>query len=409
MDTTIEGDFSVLLNFPSKENSLKFFGCTRNCHYCNWKTTVDFNSYLFDFEKFQEILNIVSASTITISGGGDPLFEHESSHRILMKIVDMIRSSNKKIRLITREVDTLASNYELLLKIDYLSISFDSKSYKQFLKRRISFKNFLASNRIEFSVVLPPEKNVQNFIDIIESSFKLPMVFRENSNSIFKIEPFSLSTRSINKIVLNKTCTSGKYFDGKRLYNGTIKFESLADTVDKILNLPNTVIIGGVAYQHLKGGFPFEPSDIDVVYEVEDIVLDNQTYYSLLLERLKTDFPDHNFELSTFDKKEKALYIKAKPKNRIGKPLHIIIVESKEVFLSNRQLDVFSIYIEKSSNVIEVKEFVEGSKENFLNGNFKVVNKELIDRSSYAFGFWLKKCQKYNRAFPTSISFAEEA
>ena len=101
-------------------------GCPFQCEYCNWKSHSLITT--FDWPSLQDVENFLKdfkGDKVTISGGGEPLFNYGKDSP-LNEILKTIKSLGFKTEIITRDYATAIDNIDAgNLKIDSLSISFD--------------------------------------------------------------------------------------------------------------------------------------------------------------------------------------------------------------------------------------------------------------------------------------------
>lgn len=118
------------------------YGCSFKCHYCIWSNhkMIDnkSTSSIFDFNLLRKLIESKKFhKQVSISGGGDPLFNHKKDsdqRRLLLKIIEMLRKNDNTISLHTRfrDIDSL-----ILENIDQIVTSYDDlheNGYKKFLQ-----------------------------------------------------------------------------------------------------------------------------------------------------------------------------------------------------------------------------------------------------------------------------------
>lgn len=113
---------SIFLNFSKNGH-----GCRNSCPFCYWKNNAIFkeNSQIIPSDAdIDDFLKYARRRTVTISGGGDPLWNFEKNKGHLYRIIDKLHSSGRTVELITRDYITLISHIdEISNMFDYFSFS----------------------------------------------------------------------------------------------------------------------------------------------------------------------------------------------------------------------------------------------------------------------------------------------
>ena len=101
---------SIILNFSENGNH----GCRFNCSFCSWKTQPDHKMLLKP--TFEDVDRLIEkspkAKSITISGGGDPLYNYEKNREYLLSLISYIKSKGLAVEIITREFDVVKNNLD---------------------------------------------------------------------------------------------------------------------------------------------------------------------------------------------------------------------------------------------------------------------------------------------------------
>ena len=129
-------NISVILNF----------GCKFNCWYCVWKGhDLESVSTLTDWDKLESFLyNNRDKGKVSISGGGDPLYQYDLHNDWWMKFFSIVEKLNLLVDIHTREKfinDYFWQNYinRCVFSSDLLSDDVDYLSYLlKFVKVRIN-------------------------------------------------------------------------------------------------------------------------------------------------------------------------------------------------------------------------------------------------------------------------------
>lgn len=327
-------DSSIIIN-----HSLVGHGCSRKCNYCNWKDSENLPKGIQDFALIKEFIESSDKDIITISGGGDPLWNINENGENLLKLINFIKiDMGKKVRIITREVKNLSFIKD---KVDFVSVSLDNSVMKQ-----LKYTEGFNPGSLDFSMVLPPlsteeiAKYKPYYIKLLEK-LKRPLVLRENLNSVFSLN-FSKLSFGDNipiKILPKKYCFEGRYL-ANTIVRGYQLLLNRKLFIKTISGLKGLYFFGGFAKHVLTQGiYPY--NDID-------IVMSNNGYE--LFKPFMHDFivMDNSF------RRGKLRYIKLRHKLDKTFELHIVVfigfsndaVDSiiNDTILNNSQLDVDRFY-----------------------------------------------------------------
>lgn len=199
---------SIILNFPDENNP---HGCKCKCSYCNWKSHPLAQGLIYPDSQVLDKYLKNHTGLITISGGGDPLYNLDKNYGKLAPLIDYLYERKLFVRIITRERENffeLKKTYPLLLG------SFSIDSFDQ-LQERDEF--------IEYSIVLRPEICKE----IISSRFKVlaehRIVFREPLNTGYMISSTVrrlLSAYPKAEFSTEKLCYEAEYLVGDKILTG---------------------------------------------------------------------------------------------------------------------------------------------------------------------------------------------
>ena len=241
---------SILINMSDTGH-----GCSRNCVYCNWKTSPLLPHSIPSKAVISDFVSKSEKDFITISGGGDPLWNLRKNYQRLTSLINFIKFDlGKKVRIITREVTEIPKLAHL---VDYWSVSLDDIVMK--------YRHVLDNvNNVEFTTVLPPStteviKETKNFYVKLLEMLGKDLVLRENLNSLFPLEDLEFNRTSI-KVLPKKVCLEGNYL----LDKVKIGYEIVPDRehiVNKLIH--KSTLFGGII-KHIitQGVIPY--TDIDV-------------------------------------------------------------------------------------------------------------------------------------------------
>jgi len=183
-------NYSIIVNHGDTGS----FGCSRRCQYCNWQRLRDFGKSLPDItnESFEN-----AKGYITISGGGDPLYEGNSNSVMdyIPYVLNQIVFKGHKPRIITREISKFKEVVETTGINTFLSLSFDDIVIQE-IKFKPELQQFikkLARHKLmEMTVVATPELNIRELVLRINKIAALqldidtdfPITIRENLRSV---------------------------------------------------------------------------------------------------------------------------------------------------------------------------------------------------------------------------------
>ena len=201
---------SIILNFSDENNP---HGCKRKCSYCNWKSNPLAQQKIYpDWKVLDKYLEDHSGF-ITLSGGGDPLYNYEQNKEEVHKLIDYLYDKKLFVRVITRERDNY---YKLREKYPYILGSFSIDSFEEIIITDDEF--------IEYSIVL--NKNLAEelfktrfqcckdvlmvFREPLQTDYKIPLGLRYNIQHIYKKSEFSTE----------KLCYEAYYIVGNKILQG---------------------------------------------------------------------------------------------------------------------------------------------------------------------------------------------
>ncbi len=319
---------SILINWRDDGK----LGCSKNCFYCNWRADENLSSFCLPDDK--AIIDFVShseKSTVTISGGGDPLYEFDKNKNKLFHLIDLIKSVGRKVRIVTREF----SQMDLVInEIDEVSISLDDE-----VMPHVEEINSICGDKVKYSIVMPPYpidklKGLMGYYIDLYKKLKRPLALRENLNSVFETDLLNLCMTGTDELLFipKWICYNGVYLTNRR-YKGYEIFYNRLNIIKALLrfNTLDTLFIYGGFIKHILTGGETDYSDID-------IVTDNPHITNWLV-TLGFKIIKHNSPYPT------PKYLSA-IKNSIV--LHIAVVGSRSEaieYLQANQLEVDRIYL----------------------------------------------------------------
>lgn len=155
------------------------FGCDELCEYCIWKKHPLVHSHTtfdtFDWNKLEFILGTNNFDKLSISGGGDPLFNLNKNINFYDKLFELQAKYNFKLDIHTSKH---LENYEFLKKFNKVVLHINKKCdldkiYESYFSNQIN---------IRFVVVLHDKQtmnDVQYYIDFAKVHPQLQFSFRE--------------------------------------------------------------------------------------------------------------------------------------------------------------------------------------------------------------------------------------
>ena len=159
--------FSIITNF----------GCDVGCDYCIWKNHKLHNIFTsfenMDWKKLEKYLSIFPQNKISISGGGDPLFNLDQNLSWYIKLMAICDNYNKKIDIHTAKILEKNDMYKLFSKY-VLHLN-----YKRFLEYKDILEDFPLPFRLTF--VLTRDWTVLKIKEVMQFAKQLDcqLSFRE--------------------------------------------------------------------------------------------------------------------------------------------------------------------------------------------------------------------------------------
>jgi organic radical activating enzyme len=93
---------SIILNFSEG----KTHGCRFNCNYCHWKDNPLTKQRLYPSdEAINEFLDGFKGNCVTLSGGGDPLYNFKKNKNELVSLINKINERGFLVEIMTKEFE----------------------------------------------------------------------------------------------------------------------------------------------------------------------------------------------------------------------------------------------------------------------------------------------------------------
>lgn len=196
--------FSIITNF----------GCNQNCWYCIWNKHKLKNVYDdTDWNKLEYALALFPQEKISVSGGGDPLYNFEENTRWYERLFYLCEKYNKEIDIHTSEIKqyNLIDDFKLFKK--YV-IHIDFKRFKTY--KSVFVDRFAACiEKLRLAIVLTPDLTLsqsQSIIDFAKDySFKLS--FREYISDLVSASKWTEEMHNILKLVEKESDENIKFID----------------------------------------------------------------------------------------------------------------------------------------------------------------------------------------------------
>ena len=118
---------SIIINWADHQNQ---HGCRFSCKFCSWREHARRIGRIAPSpDAIADFLQDFSGYKVTISGGGDPLYNLEDNLKDLMQIVDTIHELGFLVEVVTKEIALVRSIHNTSLRsIDMWSFSTESRN-----------------------------------------------------------------------------------------------------------------------------------------------------------------------------------------------------------------------------------------------------------------------------------------
>lgn len=183
-------NYTILVNWGVGQQNSRGFGCPKACDYCNWR---GWGGLPYQAQSSQQVSAFIAScrkSTVSISGGAEPLYRLNDNLPKLLAIIGVIRDHGLRTRVVTREVQHVA---KLSGIVDRFSISLDADVLAELPRYQNEWKGM----DIEYSLVLPPlpTEQLQALMPqytALHRQLGRRLVLRENLNSLYAVDFSSL-------------------------------------------------------------------------------------------------------------------------------------------------------------------------------------------------------------------------
>ena len=196
--------FSIITNF----------GCNQNCWYCIWnKHPLKDVHNDTDWNKLECALALFPQEKISISGGGDPLYNFEDNTRWYERLFFLCEKHNKQIDIHTSEI----KRYDLIDDFHLFNKYVIHINFKRFKTYKKVFVDRFASciGKLRLAVVLTPDLTLlqsQSLINFAKDySFKLS--FREYISGSISSAKWTDEMNKILELVEKESDENIKFID----------------------------------------------------------------------------------------------------------------------------------------------------------------------------------------------------
>jgi hypothetical protein len=137
---------TIIINFTTEDNR---FGCRFNCRFCSWKEkAIEIGNIVPSLDAIDRFLSNFDGYKVTLSGGGDPLFDLATNGEKLLDIIHHIHRRGFLVEIITKELNLVSDAcktydneqieksfiHQIIREVDSWSFSIESSSSKVMTK-----------------------------------------------------------------------------------------------------------------------------------------------------------------------------------------------------------------------------------------------------------------------------------
>lgn len=155
------------------------FGCDNHCPFCEWNK-LDYGKYWFPSDEELDLAMRTCGSSLTLSGGGDPLYHFEKNQSLIKHFVDYVTSHGRRAGIYTHSLQTLWKYREtfkswpvfFLLSINRRFTAFEQQVVDYF-KDQINIISVVLNDGPD----LPP---IEEVVKVIQAFSPIHIRFREH-------------------------------------------------------------------------------------------------------------------------------------------------------------------------------------------------------------------------------------
>lgn len=319
---------TILVNWGVGKQNPRGFGCPKACDYCNWR---GWRGLPYQAQSSKQVAAFIAScrkSTISISGGAEPLYRLDENLPKLLAMVAVIRDHGFRTRIVTREVQHIATLSGI---VDHFSISLDADVLAELPR----YQHEWAEMDVEYSLVLPPLPidQLQPLMPqyaALHRQLGRRLVLRENFNSLHSVDfnRLSLGHRGI-VFVPKALCLSSRYLATQEWDGHQILLDH-QQLFDQLMHDPRIHLFGSAVKHMLSPAVHSEYGDIDLLATDAEVM-------TQLLERFGYRFNEVSGSTASYPR-----YFLGKS-DRAGKPIHLVLVASAQEaqrFVFSAQYDI---------------------------------------------------------------------
>lgn len=321
-------NYTILVNWGVGKQSPRGFGCAKACDYCNWR---GWGGLPYQAQPSQQVAAFIAScrkSTVSISGGAEPLYRLNENLPNLLAMTGVIRDHRLRTRVVTREVQHVA---KLSGIVDRFSISLDTEVLAELPR----YQHEWTGMDVEYSLVLPPlpTDQLQPLMPqytALHRRLGRRLVLRENLNSLYALDFSRLSVGHRGIVFVPKSlCLTGRYLATQEWRGHEILLDH-QKLFEDLMHDPRIHIFGGTVKHMLSATVHSEFTDIDLV--ATDIAA-----LRPLQERFGYQFREVSEGATSYPR-----YYLGKS-NRAGKSIHLVLLNTSEDarrFILSAQYDI---------------------------------------------------------------------
>lgn len=321
-------NYTILVNWGVGKQNPRGFGCPKACDYCNWR---GWRGLPYQAQSSKQVAAFIAScrkSTISISGGAEPLYRLDENLPKLLAMVAVIRDHGFRTRIVTREVQHIATLSGI---VDHFSISLDADVVAELPR----YQHEWAEMDVEYSLVLPPlpTEQLQPLMPqyaALHRQLGRRLVLRENLNSLYGVDFKRLSPGHRGIVFVPKAlCLAGRYL-GAQEWGGHDILLDHQQLFEHLMYDPRIHLFGSAVKHMLSPAIHSEYGDIDLL--ATDAVAMAQ-----LQERFGYRFKEVSDSSASYPR-----YFLGKS-DRAGKSIHLVLVTSAQEaqrFIFSAQYDI---------------------------------------------------------------------
>lgn len=308
-------NYTILVNWGVGKQKPRGFGCAKACDYCNWR---GWDGLPYQAQPNHQVAAFIAScrkSTISISGGAEPLYRLDENLPKLLAMIGVIRDHGFRTRIVTREVQHIATLSGI---VDHFSISLDADVLVELPR----YQHEWAEMDVEYSLVLPPlpADQLQPLMPqyaALHRQLGRRLVLRENLNSLYCVDFKRLSPGHRGIVFVPKAlCLSGRYLATQEWGGHEILLDH-QQLFDYLMHDPSVHLFGSAVKHMLSPGIHSEYGDID-------LLATDAAAMAQLQERFGYRFKEVSDSSASYPR-----YFLGKS-DRAGKSIHLVLVTSAQ-------------------------------------------------------------------------------